>query len=237
MEEEDWEAVRSHRAVTYMAADLSDDIDSCMLLAARMLDLISTMLQEGAVAAKVESSGIAHGRDAWISMAHNCANAESAVACGSLLYGAFVRRPVSSGRLLYSTGMHLLGLPDIELQLSGAEAADDDALEVACEAALPWFDALGIYLAGERPSRELKTGEGFRQSAESERRIMQIVPHCERHSESDLFHNPKGYVRLVRPELFEEPLLRKPAAAKSAAVHAIRKRPAAGPQRLQKESG
>jgi hypothetical protein len=61
------------------------------------------------------------------------------------------------------------------------------------------MDLLGLYLVGDRPTRRLKDGEGFRLKDAGPRQVMRLVP-CQRYEEDDFFFNPYGYIRLEPDE-------------------------------------
>jgi hypothetical protein len=193
MAESDWQAIRNHTAVAYV---LSPPLpkSKALELSGRMLRLTAALLQNGGTAAKGESAGIAHGRAHWLAMAAAHAQAEQAGdnhAGASKLFFAWVRRPLLSEDdegVLYSCGMHLLGVRDVEI---------DAALDV--ETAVEWIDLLGLYLVADRPSRPLKDGEGFRLSDNGPRRLLRQQP-CERYESEEFFYNPYGYYRLEAPE-------------------------------------
>jgi hypothetical protein len=192
MTDEDWDAVRSHRAVAYVisppirkqhGADISG----------RALLLTAALLRGGAVAAKGEGSGIAHGRACWLELAKKFARARElgdTLAEGANLYQAWVRRPLfhDDEGVYYSCGMHLLGKRDFEIEAS---------LDVAD--AVEWMDLLGLYLVGDQPTRKLKDGEGFRHYDQDPRRVMRFLP-CERYENDEFMFNPYGYIRLERDE-------------------------------------
>lgn len=188
MSEEDWNAVRTHGAVAYV---LSPPIrkEHAADISGRALLLTAALLRGGGVAAKGEGAGIAHGRTRWLELAEKFARAREhgdTHTEGANLYRAWVRRPmidVDDG-VYYSCGMHLLGEPDAEVEAS-LDLAD----------ALEWMDLLGLYLVGDRPTRPLKDGEGFRLKDEGPRRVMRFRP-CERCEEDGFKFNPYGYIRL-----------------------------------------
>jgi hypothetical protein len=192
MTKEDWKAIRGHRAVVYV---LSPPIRKPLAadISGRTLLMTGALLREGGVAAKGESSGIAHGRKRWAELAADYAKATKnadAHAQGATLYWAWVRRPVLDERetVLYSCGMHLLGERDIEIE---------SALDLA--PALEWIDLLGLYLAADRPRRAVKDGDGFRLNDSGPRRVLRLRP-CERYPEDDFFFNPYGLIRLEASE-------------------------------------
>jgi hypothetical protein len=192
MTKADWLAVRRHSAVAYVLSpplrkNQADDISGRALL------LTAALLREGGVAAKGESSGIAHGRKQWLELAADYSKAAErgdAHAQGAALYKAWVRRPLidDDETVLYSCGMHLLGKRDVEIEAS-----------LDLEAALDWIELLGLYLVADRPKRPVKDGGGFRLKDSGPRRIMRFEP-CRRYEEDEFLFNPYGYIRLEAPE-------------------------------------
>jgi len=183
-EKEDLDAVAKHKAVAYIlsphiAPTTGQDIS------ARMLSVIGAVLEVGGTAVKGESSGIAHGRQRWLELAHGAQS--SGLERASTLLEAWVRRPLEDEdrAVVYSYGMHLLGERDIELPSSF------DPLD-----AVLWIDALGIYLVGEKPKDGVKAGETFRPTKQDDRRVLRELP-CERYEEDDFFFNPYGYWNLT----------------------------------------
>lgn len=192
MSDEDWNAVRTHRAVAYV---LSPRIRKAQAanVSGRALLLTAALLREGGVAAKGESTGIAHGRTRWLKLAAEFARAREhgdTHSEGATLYWAWVRRPLldEDEAVCHSCGMHLLGQRDVEIE-TGLDLVD----------ALEWIDQLGLYLVGDRPTRPLKDGEGFRLKDEGPRRVMSFRP-CERYEEDSFMFNPYGYIRLEPDE-------------------------------------
>lgn len=192
MTAKDWDAIKRHSAVAYVLSppiqkELAGDISGLAL------SLTATLLQRGGVAAKSESAGIAHGRTRWLKLAEKFGRAREKGdrhTKGTTLYWAWVRRPMidENETVYYSCGMHLLGERDVEIE-SSLELTD----------ALQWMDLLGLYLAGDRPTRPLKDGEGFRLKDESPRRIIRIRP-CKRYEKDEFMFNPYGYIRLEPDE-------------------------------------
>src|SRR4030095_5192172 len=99
-------------------------------------------------------------------------------------YAAFVRRPLSSGLVYYSCGMHLMGEADVEIT-----AADDDR-------GLEWMDGLALSLLIDRGSARIRDGDTFGLQADSPRRVLRHRA-CTRYRDDDLFFNPWGYWRLA----------------------------------------
>jgi hypothetical protein len=182
----DWAAVDAHTDVLYLLSPAYTD-GTAVNVAHRTLAATAALLRDGAAAAKGECSGIAHGRDRWLELADRAdaaGHAESPLLdLASALHQAWVRRPIGDAGWLYSCGMHLLGRPDIEFP-------DDD------QDWLDWMDALALYLLAEYPAEGVRSGEGFRLSADGPRRVLRHTP-CDRYDADDLFFNPYGYWRLT----------------------------------------
>jgi thiol-disulfide isomerase/thioredoxin len=189
MTDDDWEAVRNHTAVAYI---LSPPIhaDAAESISARALLLTATLLNQGGLAAKSESAGLAHGRSRWIELGRSYMEANTAGdphSASATLYWAWVQRLLHdpADGLFYCCGMHLLGHRDTEI---------DDSLPVAD--ALEWIDMMGLYLVADKPDRPVLAGEGFRLCDEGPRRIINFTA-CERYDDDGFFFNPYGYNRLV----------------------------------------
>ncbi len=183
-DESDEKAIAEHKAVAYVLSPHMEPKDA-QAVSARMLALVAALLEAGGTAAKGESSGIAHGRTRWMELAKRVKDGDPLERAAALLE-AWVRRPLEDDdrAVHYSCGMHLLGEPDIELP------SEMDPLD-----AVFWMDALGIYLAAEKPEDDLRDGETFRPNEEHPRRILRAVA-CERYEEDDFFFNPYGYWNL-----------------------------------------
>jgi hypothetical protein len=158
-------------------------------ISGRALLLTAALLQEGGVAAKGESAGIAHGRARWLELCDKDVAAGQAAddhQKATTLYRTWVRRPILDEEegVYYSCGMHLLGHRDLEI---------DSALEA--DAAVQWIDLLGLYLLADKHRRPVKDGEGFRLGESGPRRVMRFRP-CLRYASDDFFYNPYGCIRL-----------------------------------------
>lgn len=194
----DWDAVEDHDSVAYLlsramrAFTMPPELARTFLfdMSRQALAVTAALLGAGATAVKNESSGITHGRDRWLSLADEAANASTDEELAGALYSAWVKRPISNGELLYSCGMHLLGAPDVELEA-------DPTTNAEVEECLMLMDALAIYLLTDERAPEMADGEGFRLSEDSPRWLLHHHP-CDRHDEDDLFFNPYGYWRLTR---------------------------------------
>ncbi|ALG12659.1 hypothetical protein [Kibdelosporangium phytohabitans] len=182
----DWAAVAEHDSVTYvlsppMTAETSVDVSQ------RVLAVVDALLRNGVTAVKNESNGLAHGRDHWLTLAGQLAGADEDFA-KILLHSAFVKRLISDGSLCYTCGMHLLGVPEVEIDTAGVAGTPDERADLA--------DGLAIYLLTEERAGRIQDGEGFRLSAESPRWLMHSYP-CDRYEDDDFFHNPYGAWRLT----------------------------------------
>ena len=81
-----------------------------------------------------------------------------------------MKRPISTGTVLYRCGMHLLGAPDVEVEAGPLDEA------------IALIDSLAGYLLTEERARQIGDGEGFRLDRDAPRWIF----------------NPYGYWRLTR---------------------------------------
>lgn len=192
MKDADWDAIRKHTAVAYVLSPPADKARATQI-SGMSLVLTAALLRAGGVAAKGEAAGIAHGREQWLEFAADYAQARkdnNTHAEGATLYWTWVRRPLldSTESICYSCGMHLLGMPDIEIEAT-----------IGLEAALQWIDLFGLYLVSDRPSRPIKEGEGFRLKTDGPRRIFRFGA-CKRYEEDSFMFNPYGYIRLERDE-------------------------------------
>src|SRR5262249_13910677 len=89
-------AIAQHKAVAYVLSPHMPR-DGATAVAERVLALIKASFEIGAVAVKIESSGIAHGRARWIELATAVQKARASndvEALSRALYTAVVRRPI-----------------------------------------------------------------------------------------------------------------------------------------------
>ncbi len=186
MLEDDWKAVQEHSAVVYVMSPPMQK-EKALDVSGKMLNLVAALLENGGVAAKSESAGIAHGRDKWLQLdqEYNDASKEKDDhRKAATLYSAWVRRPLlSREKQYYSCGMHLLGEYDVEI---------DSSIDV--DEAIAWMDLLANYLLADTPRPPVLEGDGFR--FQDKRRTMHLLQ-CTRYEVDDFFHNPYGYIRLM----------------------------------------
>lgn len=150
-QESDEDAVAAHGSVLYVLGPHMT-AETAAATSAKALMLVQYMLDHGAIAAKGESAGIAHGVARWKQLFEQ---ARDAAASGDLLALArscrlaFARRPIGDdAEGMASVGFHLVGLPDVLItidrkddqspttnaeQLKIAALIDDIAEEMARE--------------------------------------------------------------------------------------------------------
>ncbi|MFI1510730.1 hypothetical protein [Streptomyces sp. NPDC020597] len=187
--DDDWAAVDAHDSVAYV---LSPPISqsSAVEVSRQALAVTAALLAHGATAVKNESSGVACGRERWLTLADRAATAENDYDLAGALDHAWVVPALIDEDVFYSCGMHLLGAADIELA-PGPAAAPEQWAEW-----MTTMDTARYYLLTEQPTRGVRDGEGFRLSLDSPRWIMNRME-CERYEEDDFFYNPYGYWRLT----------------------------------------
>lgn len=175
---DDWHAIEAHSAVSYILSPRMTP-DNALAVSRQTLALVAALLQAGAFAVKGESSGIAHGRAFWLELDDYASSSLE-----SALIRAWVRYPIGDHSCLYSVGMHLLGMPDIEIDRTGI--SEEEAVDVM----------IGFmhFLLIDRP-QNLDAGHTFHTQPDSTR-FQLSRERCTRYEEDDFFHNPYGYWRL-----------------------------------------
>ncbi|WP_010308677.1 hypothetical protein [Saccharopolyspora spinosa] len=178
----DWDAVDEHDSVAYVLAKGGQE--HAPYISERMLAVVAELFERlGATAIKSESSGLAHSRETWLALAEDAAKPDA-------LRRAWVKRPIHSGDVLHSCGMHLLGVPDVELETEGL--LDESRLGEWVEL----IDGLAGYLLTEPRAAEIRDGEGFRLAEDAPRWLLHQHA-CDRYDDEDIFFNPYGYWRLT----------------------------------------
>ena len=141
----DDDAVRDHGSVLYVLSPPMTP-ETAVIVSAAALLLVDAVMSAGAVAAKGESAGMAHGLARWRQLA-----AEGAQALRShddfvlrrICRQSFAKRPLDGEDYLESLGFHLVGLPEIYVAKSLASGLDavalidavaDDVAELGLEA-------------------------------------------------------------------------------------------------------
>lgn len=116
---EDEEAVAGHGSVLYVLGP-SMDAETAVKTSANALRFVQHMLDNGALAVKGESAGVAHGARRWKQL-YEQSRAEAAADDGMALARscrlAFARRPIGDdAEGMTSIGFHLIGLPDVRVR-------------------------------------------------------------------------------------------------------------------------
>ncbi len=170
---EDQESIYKHTAVNYV---LSPKIQkgSAVHIAQKMLSLVADAFKLGALAIKGESSGIAHGKLRWLELSERSKDPEDQL---NSLYRAWVRLPISDQGKLYSVGMHLIGMKDVEI--NNSDSAIDD------------LDMFLLYLVVDRAEPNIKSGQTFSKDNESMVYTINGID-CSRFESDDFFYNPYG---------------------------------------------
>jgi len=109
--EADEEAVGDHRSVIYVLGPPMTAEDAVQN-SAIALRLVAHTLDNGIVAAKGESAGVAHGVDRWKALARE-ADGQTGAALARPCRLAFAKRPIGTDEHLYSVGFHLVGIPEV----------------------------------------------------------------------------------------------------------------------------
>jgi hypothetical protein len=115
-EEADEDAVATHGSVLYVLGP-SMTAETTVTTSAKALMLAQYMLDHGAIAAKGESAGVAHGVQRWkvlFEQARSAAASHDLLALAKACRLAFARRPIGDDvEGMASVGFHLVGLPDV----------------------------------------------------------------------------------------------------------------------------
>lgn len=160
----------------------------------RTLEVAGALLRSGATAVKNESSGLTHGRNRWLLLADRAAESTDWTGLAVVLFDAWVKRPLAAGNLLSSCGMHLLGAPDVEVEVDWPDPERPSGQQVGD--AVDLMDNLALYLLTEDRALTISNGEGFRLSPDGLRWILERHP-CHDYDEEDFHFNPYGYWRLT----------------------------------------
>ncbi|UPK29465.1 hypothetical protein [Bradyrhizobium sp. 195] len=132
-------AVANHKSVLYVQSPPIDQQKSAAYAAAALL-IVDEMFDAGAIAAKGESAGVAHGVARWRSLAVQARKGSKtsqglkmtpAVTKACRL--AFAKRPLAGDRYYESVGYHLVGLPEVYVATS--RGSDRDAVKLMDEIA------------------------------------------------------------------------------------------------------
>ena len=111
----DEEAVRNHKSVLYVLGPRMMP-DTAVTISTAALFLVESVISAGAVAAKGESAGVAHGPARWRELALAAAaglKTDDDFAVSRVCRLAFAKRPLESENYVESVGYHLVGLPEV----------------------------------------------------------------------------------------------------------------------------
>ncbi|MCZ7447046.1 hypothetical protein O8B93_05480 [Agrobacterium rhizogenes] len=117
----DEEAVAGHGSVLYVLGP-SMDAETTVKTSATALRFVQHMLDNGAIAVKGESAGVAHGARRWkqlFEQSRSEAAADDGMALARTCRLAFARRPIGGDADgMMSVGFHLIGLPDVQVRFT-----------------------------------------------------------------------------------------------------------------------
>jgi hypothetical protein len=145
----DEQAVETHGSVLYVLSPRMD-LDNSVDISAAALCLTVHMLGNGAVAAKGESAGVAHGVTRWTQLAKDADTARDQAALARICRLAWAKRPLDGGDILKSVGFHLVGLPEIYIATRLGNVPDltrimdrmaDEMLQTGAEAVVKRYNA------------------------------------------------------------------------------------------------
>ncbi|WFU22637.1 hypothetical protein QA649_31800 [Bradyrhizobium sp. CB1717] len=112
-------AVVNHKAVLYVLSPPMDQ-QKATAYSAAALQIVDEMFDAGAIAAKGESAGVAHGVARWRSLADQArTGAKTSQGLGMTLALAkacrlaFAKRPLGGNSYYETVGYHLIGLPEV----------------------------------------------------------------------------------------------------------------------------
>lgn len=133
-------AVVNHKSVLYVRSPPIDQQKKAPACSAAALVIVDEMFDAGAVAAKGESAGVAHGVARWRSLADQ-ARKGSMTSQGLAMTPAvtkacrlaFAKRPLAGDRYFETVGHHLVGLP--EVYVAKSRGSDRDAVKLMDEIA------------------------------------------------------------------------------------------------------
>ncbi|MFK0164921.1 hypothetical protein [Rhizobium sp. NPDC090279] len=115
-QEADEDAVATHGSVLYVLGPPME-AETAVTTSAKALMFVQYMLDHGAIAAKGETAGVAHGVSRWkelFEQARSAAASRDLLALAKTCRLAFARRPIGDdAEGMASVGNHLVGLPDV----------------------------------------------------------------------------------------------------------------------------
>lgn len=167
--EEELQTIADHSFVIYLIGK-GGDLSS----AQKTMDAGVAFLNAGGLGIKVETTGKAFNKDRWkiLAGAHD----------DQAIYEAYVLLLRSQEDVIYSCGMHNIGLRDVICDIN---ATINEAAELA--------DIFNVYQVIEKP--EISSGQTF--STDAEGVVYRITTEdCAIYPQDDLFYNPYGMYRL-----------------------------------------
>jgi hypothetical protein len=165
---DDMQKIAGHTLVTYLIGSGGSHSRAVGLMLAA-----AGLVKAGGLGVKLDSSGIAHSPQAWLTL-----TAERHLFTAHAAFVAYV-----AGREIYSCGMQCFGLRDAVI----AEGEADDPVEL-----LRVFTG---YLFTEKPS--VRSGQTF--SVDDGEPVYRVTAEdCTQYEAGELFNNPYGMWRLSR---------------------------------------
>lgn len=204
LKRDDLLVIGNHSLVLYIASNGYPKV-SAFRASAWFLLFGCKLLEAGAVAMKCESSGIAHSKGRWLSIAEVCRRNFSkapdkqfdaaVVGLYNGLFEAFVQYPIASKTDYWSCGMHLLGHPDviisIDLVNQSLSRSDSALTDVAY-----LFNAFCFYILGGSVDTHFESGGTFH--ADSEFPSFKVTwEACDGYAPDDIHFNPYGRWRFA----------------------------------------
>ena len=197
--QEDMDAVLKHCSVAYI---LSPPIhENAAQISGDCLSLVERLFTSGeALAIKSDSAGITHGKTRWLRLAkvyHRAKSKNLSDEISMCLYQAWVQKGLidNNRKEYYSTGMHLLGCPDISIELSSKAPTEEEL--ISC---FDWQNEFGCFLACQSNTDFIQDGDLFKLGDRAECRSISLEK-CYRYRPDNYYFNPFGVYRMqgVRP--------------------------------------
>lgn len=187
---EDLANIKGHSRVLYVLSK-NFTAQEAPVVSRAFLRLGGRLLEAGGTALKCESSGIAHGRERWLELARESENENF----WSALFRAYVQYPIQNGDDYHSTGLHLLGQPDLIVSSSLLREAAGSKKDPAW-AAVDLFLGFALYLLSECAPGQFASGHTFSLNADSPR-FRVLWEECTGYDEDEFFYNPFGRWRFA----------------------------------------
>ncbi len=182
LSEEELEEISEHTRVAYVLSP-NFNADDAEAMARRLLETGAFLLEHGGLGIKQESSGVAHPRATWLTIAASARNGSR-----SALLSAYVNFNVQREDEFSTCGMHLLGRPD--LIVAKSQLPEGFAVE-------PLFRAFAAYVMEEcGPAKTLRSGDTFRAEPQSPCWRLLWEP-CTSYAEDDFSFNCFGRYRFL----------------------------------------